>query len=138
MLQAIWKFLLLEGKVLKSISNSAEQLPSCTLRFAQVSITSFYHSMFFNFILKAFKQELHKSESFQFGNPCSESDVEVGVTTSTKGLVAPNVTCAAQVSCQDVGKEQENDLVMGIKASKCSSNIRFDKFYDYANNNNIL
>lgn len=136
MLLAIWKFLLLEGKVLKSVSDSTEQLTSYTLRFAQVSIASFYHSLFFYFILKVTKQELHKSDSFQFGNLCPENDVEVGVTSNTED--APNVTCAARVSSQDVTKEQENDLELGIKASEYSSNIRYDKCYDYANNNNIL
>lgn len=61
----------------------------------------------------------------------------MGVTTNTKGLVAPNETCAAQVSSQDMAKEQENNLVMGIKASECSSNIRYDKCYDHANDNII-
>ena len=93
--------------------------------------------MFFYFILKAFEQELQKSESFQFDNLCPERDVEVGVATNTKGLIAPNVTCAAQVSSQDMAKEQENNLVMGITASECSSNIRYNKCYDYANDNII-
>ena len=94
--------------------------------------------MFFYFTVKVSKQELHKSDSFRFGNLCPENDVEVGVTSNTKGLDAPNVICAAQVSSQDVTKEEENDQAMGIKASEYSSNIRYDKCYDYANNNNIL